>query len=129
MLARDYKIKFSLDVSKGLLDPELKELKAKKAIENKTYLNLINGTPNRYSKENPPHNYKRSNQSMERLRAQWTHWTTVTNKPIVKKIIITCALANCDKEKEIYPRYFKKGNNYCSITHRNIGLNNNKKNI
>lgn len=125
MTAQDYKVLYGLDVSKGLLTDDLKELKARKAKENNTYKNLEKGAKYRFAKKHKI-NYVRSSETMERLKKHFARVRVASGKPAtVEKILIHCANTDCKKDKLIYPRYYKQNNNYCSILCRNIA--NNKK--
>lgn len=48
--ARDYKIKFGLDISHSLIDPEVKEKKRRAFFNNPTLDNLQKGAPHRIKK-------------------------------------------------------------------------------
>ena len=65
--AREYREEFGLDVKRGILPEDLRKKKAHQAIECGGVKNLTKGTKYRFTKGNVP-NYKRSKQTMERLR-------------------------------------------------------------
>ena len=124
--ARDYKKLHGLDVKKGIATEEYKDRMRAHVFENGTVENLKQGAQYRFHKgDKTLGKYKRSEQTEERLKK---HWEKVSNKKgtpyRVPKIKISCAM--CGKEKLIYPRYYKKDNNYCDIVCRNR-RNNQKK--
>ncbi len=68
MTAREYRAKYGLDVKKGQLPKDLKELYGKQALENGTYKNLESGKKFRFKKGDKVGIYKRSEQTLKRLR-------------------------------------------------------------
>lgn len=67
--AREYRQEYGFDVKRGQLSEELRELKSKQVFENGTIENLKLGKKYRLKKGQVLH-YKRSKQTMERLREQ-----------------------------------------------------------
>ena len=121
MTAREYKEHFGLDVKRGIIIPEHKERLRDNVINNGTIENLKKGKANRFKKGHKI-NYKRSVQTLKRLKEHWGRVADRQGRPrTIPKIKINCAL--CGKEKEIYPRYLKTNNNYCSILCRNRRAN------
>jgi hypothetical protein len=69
MTAREYREFFDLEVKKGLLTPELRDLYGKQAIENGTWKNLKKGRKYRFKKgQRGVGKYKRSHITMARLK-------------------------------------------------------------
>lgn len=118
-----YKQRFGLDLGKSITTEEDKEIMREHALKHLDTIkkNFEKGKDFRFLK-GKFNNYKRSPETMERLKK---HWEIVANRkgtPVrVEKIKILCA--NCGKEKMIYPRYFKENNNYCGMYCRNIANN------
>ncbi len=67
---REYKESAGLDVKRGILTPDARERMAEHARANGTIHNLQAGERHRWSKNNPPPEYVRSPETMERLRLQ-----------------------------------------------------------
>ncbi len=68
MTARQYRVHFNLEVKKGILPPDLKELYGKQALENGTYKNLKKGKKFRFKKgQSGVGIYKRSPITQQRL--------------------------------------------------------------
>lgn len=89
-----------------------------KVLENGTFENLKKGESN---------NYKRSEQTMKRLKEHWKKVSNLAGRAVtVQKIEIKCAI--CGKAKMIYPRAYRENNNYCGVVCRNIA-NNRKRNV
>lgn len=128
--AKEYKKTFGLDSKKGLITSEHKAHLAQKVQDNYdkvVSLNLLKrGQVTRFRKgDRNIGTYERSEETMTRLKKHWKKVANLKGRALsVKKITINCAI--CGKSKEIYPRYYKKNNNYCGVTCRNIA-NNNKK--
>lgn len=121
--AREYKELHGLDVKKGIATEEYKERMRKHVFSNGTVDNLKKGACYRFVKgDKTLGTYKRSEQSMKRLKQHWLRISNLGGRALrVEKIKINCA--NCGKEKLIYPRYYKENNNYCGITCHNRRLN------
>jgi hypothetical protein len=120
--AREYKELHGLDVKKGIATDEYKERMRHHALTNGTADNLKRvGIASRFV-EGQSRNYKRSEQTMTRLKAHWLKVSNLNGRKPVIKIKINCAL--CGKEKHIYPRSFKQNNNYCGVICRNRQINN-----
>lgn len=67
MTAREYREKFDLERKKGMLPPDLRELKAEKTLENGTWKNLLKGKKF-WFKKGVSNNYIRSKVTIERLK-------------------------------------------------------------
>jgi len=125
MTAREYRKKFDLELKRGMLSPKLLKVYQKNNAKHSDVVvenNLIDkGKKSRFKKgQTGVGVYKRSHVTLERLRKNMYKGG---RKTTVKKIEIKCAV--CGSPKIIYPRYYKKNNNYCSVGCRNIS--NNKK--
>jgi len=70
MTAREYREKYGFDVKKGQLPKDLKEKLGKNAIKNETYKNLEKGKIFRFKKGDKAGNYKRSKQTLLRLKTK-----------------------------------------------------------
>lgn len=70
MSAREYKVLHGLDVKRGILSNDDREIMKRHTFENGTVDNLKNGIQFRF-KKGETHNYKRSAQTIERLRSQY----------------------------------------------------------
>jgi len=117
ILARNYKEKHSLDVKRGIVTEEYRDKMRSHVIANGTLKNLQKGAKYRFTKGRN-HNYKRSAQTMARLKLHWGKISRLgKGPPTIQKIKIKCAL--CNKPKLIYPRQYKLNNNYCGISCRN----------
>ncbi len=123
--ARQYKEMFGLDLKKGIAAQEYKDKMRAYVFKNGIDKLLAkNGTKTRFIKDHKI-NYKRSEQTLTRLKKHWAVVADRKGKPItVEKIKIFCAV--CGKEKFIYPRYYKENNNYCGVVCRNVSINKRK---
>jgi len=122
MSAREYKENFGLDVKKGIATKEYKDKMRNLLKPQSIQAVIIGGKKSRFIK-GVSNNYKRSEQTLKRLKDRWKNVSNLKGRMIkVEKIIINCAL--CKKQKLIYPRYYQKDNNFCGVKCRNI--NNNK---
>lgn len=123
MSAREYKKKHGLDLKKGLTTEDYRQVMRDHVMNNGTINNLKKGSQFRFKKGHSQ-NYIRSAQTQERLKKHWLIVSNLKGRPVhVEKIEIKCAL--CGKTKKIYPREYRKNNNYCGVVCRNIA--NNKK--
>jgi len=125
MTAREYREKYGFDVKRGQLPKDLRKKKADYVFENNTVENLKAGKKYYFKKaQKGIGKYKRSEQTEKRLKEHWNKisWKGRKNTK-VDKMKINCA--ECGVEKEIYPRHYKKNNNFCGVKCRNIS--NNKK--
>ena len=119
MTAREYKEKFGLDVKKGITTHEYRELMRSKHTTESLKRLEDRGKKSRFTKGHKI-NYTRSKQTLDRLRKQGKSLPHFGREP-VEKVQIHCA--ECGKPKDIYPRYYQKGNNYCGVVCRNIAKN------
>jgi len=117
--AREYKQKHGLDTKRGIATKEYKERMRDHVFANGTVNNLKAGKKFHFKKGHK-HNYKRSKQTMARLKIHWLKVASHNGRLLVQKIKIVCHI--CKKEKMIYPRY-KLEKNYCGILCRNRGIN------
>jgi len=118
---RDYKRLHGLDLKKGIATPEYKEKMRAISYSNGTIENLKKGINTRFKKGHNK-NYIRSHQTMERLKQHWSKVSNLNGRPIrIEKLQTNCA--RCGKSIFIYPRAFKKNNNYCGVVCRNITNN------
>lgn len=78
---REYKEMIGKDHKKGLITPDLKELRARQVVETGTINNLKKGIHNRYKKGDRVGTYKRSAETMQRLR---NHIKTINNVKVKK---------------------------------------------
>ncbi len=122
MSAREYKSEYGLDLKKGIVTEDYREVMRQHVFENGTVNNLKKGDIYRFKKGHSI-NYKRSAETIERLKVHFTRIAKRTGREPTPKIEILCA--ECGKKKMIYPRYYQKNNNFCGVKCRNI--NNNKK--
>lgn len=82
MTAREYREEMGLDVKRGILLPEDREVMAEHTRENGTIKNLESGKKF-WFKKGESHNYQRSPQTIARLKKQWA-WArelSPANKP------------------------------------------------
>lgn len=119
--ARQYKESFGLDVKRGIATQEYRE-KMRALLKPQSVQAIIIGGKKSRFKKGVSNNYKRSEQTLKRLKDRWQGIANLSGRARIKKVKINCAL--CKKEKLIYPRYYQKGNNFCGVKCRNI--NNNK---
>ena len=124
MTAREYKEEFGLDVKRGLLTKADREHMEAKTRENGTINNLKAGEVN-WFKKGESNNYKRSPQTIERLRENGKKLPRNGRRVTVEKIEVRCA--ECGEPKMIYPRAYKKNNNYCGVSCRNTANNRKRK--
>jgi len=121
--AREYKEKYGLDLKKGIATEEYKEVMRQHVQTNGTLKNLKKGAVYRFKKGQDT-NYTRSKQTKERLKVHFARVRSIEGRTItIQKITVACA--ECGTLKVIYPRYYKKDNNFCGVVCRNIS--NNKK--
>lgn len=119
--AREYKEAFGLDVKKGIATDDYKQRMREHVFENGTVNNLKKGAVYRFKKGQST-NYERSAQTMERLKQHFDRVRSKDGRPRrIEKIEIACA--ECGTKKMIYPRYYKKNNNFCGVKCRNINSN------
>ncbi len=117
--AREYKEIHGLDVKKGIMSEEDRQIMREHTLTNGTSKNLQQGAKYRFRKDHH-RNYKRSEQTQARLKKHWLNVANLKGRAVsIPKIIIHCA--ECRKEKLIYPRY-KKEKNYCSTLCHNRGI-------
>lgn len=125
VMAREYKEMFGLDVKKGILDDESREVLRKYAKEYQAHKNFVGKGEKFWFKKGESNNYKRSEQTIKRLKKQLIG--VGGHPPTVDKIEIQCAL--CGAQKMIFPRYLIKGRNFCGVVCRNRFFNKFRKKI
>ena len=76
MSAREYKKYFSLDLKRGIVPEDYKEVMRRHVYTNGTIDNLKNGAKYRFKKGHSM-TYQRSNETMERLKA---HFERIANR-------------------------------------------------
>ena len=120
MTSQEYRKKHGLDNRRGIASEQHKEVMRTHVFDNGTVNNLKKGKQHRFKKGNS-HNYQRSEQTITRLKHNFEIIRRKTGRQKIKKMTIKGA--ECAKPKEIYPRAFKKDNNYCGVICRNIKNN------
>lgn len=119
--AREYKEMFGLDVSKGIIPHTHKELLRKNALKNGMGERLEKSGESTRFKKGHKINYKRSKQTLDRLKNHIKQLPKPKKKKIISKIKTYCF--ECKKSIFIYPRAYQKNNNFCGVVCRNRSIN------